>query len=167
MQLDGLGVSQSGEACPRMGYRDSARSDSTDRRNCAKLGSPSHTHAKPRLTLCLGRSAFRPGVRREYNPRTRRRSQWSASRSVARKRSLVAQTHIVGETQHDFRSAVPSGGHVFRHEALVSGRLGGSTTRRVTSRKAEITDLQFAVGIHEEVSWLEIPMQHVCRVDIL
>ena len=83
------------------------------------------------------------------------------------KAGLVAQTHVVGEAQHDFRSAVPSGGHVFRHEALVSGRLGGTATRRITSCKAEITDLEFAVGIHEEVSRLEIPMQHVCRVDIL
>lgn len=79
----------------------------------------------------------------------------------------MAHTYVVGETQHDFRSAVPTRGHVFRHEALVSSRLGGATTRCVPSRKAKVADLQFAVGIHEEVSRLEITMQHVCGVDIL
>ena len=80
---------------------------------------------------------------------------------------LISQTHVVGETQHDFRSAIPSSGHVFRHEALVSGRLGGATARYVTSRKTEITDLESAVGIHQEVSRLDVPVQYVCRVDIL
>lgn len=83
------------------------------------------------------------------------------------KQGLVMETHVVGEAQHDFRSAVPSRGHVFRHEALVSGRLGSATTRRKASRETKITNLEFTVGVYEEVSRLKIPMQYVCRVDIL
>jgi hypothetical protein len=79
---------------------------------------------------------------------------------------MMKEAHVVGETEHDFRRSVPSGRHVFRHEALVAGGLGGSASRGVPSGEPKITDLELAVRIDQEISRLEIPMEDVGRMDI-
>lgn len=79
---------------------------------------------------------------------------------------MKKKTYVVGKTEHDFGCPVPPGRHVFGHEALVSGSLGGSASRSVASREPEVADFEFAVGIHEEISRLEIPMKHVGGMDV-
>ena len=34
----------------------------------------------------------------------------------------------------------------------------------VGAREAEVADLQIAVGIEEEVGWLEVAVQHICLI---
>jgi hypothetical protein len=75
--------------------------------------------------------------------------------------------NVVRKAQHDLRSSVPSRSNIFRHETLVSGRLGGASTGSEASSKTEIADLEFAIGINKQVTWLEIAVQNVCRVNVL
>jgi hypothetical protein len=67
-------------------------------------------------------------------------------------------THIVSETQHNFRSSVPSGSDILGHESLISRRLGISFSGCVSSCKAKITYFKITVGIDKEIAWLEITM---------
>jgi len=82
-------------------------------------------------------------------------------RQDAANRPYVDGSGVVGETKHDFRRTVPSGGDIFRHETLVSGSLRGTATRGVSSRESKVTNLELTVGIDQEVSWLEIAMKDV------
>lgn len=66
------------------------------------------------------------------------------------------------EAQHDLRSTVPSGGDVLGHVTGILLGVDGETTRQT-----EITDLQFAVGIHQQVSGFQISVEDVGRVDVL
>lgn len=68
-----------------------------------------------------------------------------------------AITHIIGETEHDLGSAIPPRSDVLCHEALVRGailRACGAASRRVSARKAEVTYLELAVRVNEQVTWL-------------
>ena len=77
-------------------------------------------------------------------------------------------SYVVGETQHDLRSTVPPGGHVFGHEALISPRFNVVIIiRLVPSGQTKITDLQLAISVNEEIAWLEISMDDIGRVDVL
>mmetsp|Transcript_28317 Transcript_28317/g.83162 ORF Transcript_28317/g.83162 Transcript_28317/m.83162 type:complete len:375 (-) Transcript_28317:10-1134(-) len=62
--------------------------------------------------------------------------------------------------QHDFRCPVPPRGHVLRHEPRVV--LFGVCH----AREAEVTHLEVAVAVEEEVGRLQVPVEHVCRVDV-
>lgn len=76
-------------------------------------------------------------------------------------------THVVRETQHDFRRAIPARRDVFRHETLVARSLGRAAARRVSTREAEIADLELAVCVDEQVSRLEVAVQNVRGMDVL
>lgn len=69
---------------------------------------------------------------------------------------------IVLERQHDFGSAIPSRGNVFRHVASVLFGINGETTR-----KTEVANLELAVGIDQQITGLEITVENVRRVDVL
>lgn len=73
----------------------------------------------------------------------------------------MKEAHIICKTQHNFRRSVPPGCHVFRHETLVPGSPGGSTSRSVPPRESKITNLEIAVSIDEKISWLEVPMKDI------
>lgn len=75
-------------------------------------------------------------------------------------------TYIVRKAEHDFWGAVPASRDIFGHEALVAGSSRSSTTWTVTSGKAKVTNLQFAVRIDEQVSGFEIAVKDIGRVDI-
>lgn len=66
------------------------------------------------------------------------------------------------EAQHDLGRTVPSRRDVFRHITSILLRID-----RETSSQAEITDLQLAVGVNQEITGLEITMQHVRGVYVL
>lgn len=76
-------------------------------------------------------------------------------------------THVVRETQHDFRRAIPARRDVLGHESLIARSLGRATTGRVSTREAKVTDLQFAVRVNEQISWLEVAVQDVRGMDVL
>ena len=80
----------------------------------------------------------------------------------------LRETHIVSKAQHDLWRSIPPGGNVFSHEALVGTSLGtGPSPRRVPSCKTEVADLEFAVGVNQEVARLEVTMNNVSRVNVL
>lgn len=66
------------------------------------------------------------------------------------------------EAQHDFRSTVPSRSNVFGHVAGIFFRIHGET-----SGKTKITDLEFAISVDEEISWLQISVEHIGGVNVL
>jgi len=75
-------------------------------------------------------------------------------------------TDIVGEAQHDFGRSVPARGDIFSHEPLVASSPGSSPTRSVTPSKTEIANFEFAICVDKKISWLQIAVQNVGRVDI-
>ena len=75
---------------------------------------------------------------------------------------LLTSFGVALEAQHDLRSTVPSCSDVFGHVASILLRVD-----RETSGQTKVTDLKLAVGIDQQVSGLQITMQHVSRVDIL
>ena len=75
------------------------------------------------------------------------------------KKSAFSTTHIIRKAEHDLGRAVPPRRDVLGHEALL--------LRLVEpAREPEITNLEFAVRVHEQVAGLEIAVQHVGRVDV-
>lgn len=66
------------------------------------------------------------------------------------------------EAQHDFRSTVPSRSDVFGHVTSIFFRVHGET-----SGKTKITDLEFAISVNEEISWLQISVKHIGGVNVL
>jgi hypothetical protein len=69
---------------------------------------------------------------------------------------------VVLEAKHDLGRAVPSRRHVLGHVAGILLRVD-----RETARQAEIADLELAVGVDQQVTRLEVTVQHVRRVDVL
>lgn len=65
------------------------------------------------------------------------------------------------EAQHDLWGSVPSRGYIFSHVASILLGVDGEATSQ-----AEIADLELAVCVDQQVSWLKVTMQHVRRVDI-
>lgn len=65
------------------------------------------------------------------------------------------------ETEHDFRCSVPSRCDVFSH---IPGILLRVDTE--ASRQAEIGNLQFAVGVDQQVTRLQVTVQHIGAVDV-
>lgn len=63
---------------------------------------------------------------------------------------------VILEAQHDFGRAVPSRRDILSH---VPGIFLG--INREATRQTEIANLQFAVGVDKQVSWLEIAMENV------
>lgn len=66
------------------------------------------------------------------------------------------------EAQHDFRGSVPSGGDILGHVPRIFLRVHGKAPGQ-----PKVADLEFAVGVDEQVAGLEITVQDVCRVDVL
>ena len=53
------------------------------------------------------------------------------------------------EAKHNLGRTVPSGGHVFRHVSCILLRVDGEATS-----KTKVANLEFAVGIDQQVSGL-------------
>lgn len=66
------------------------------------------------------------------------------------------------EAEHDLRGAVPPRCDVFGHVACVFLWIDGEA-----AGEAEVADLEFAVGIDEQVARLQISVQDVRGVDVL
>lgn len=66
------------------------------------------------------------------------------------------------EAQHDFRSSIPSGGNVFGHVSCILLWVYGKA-----ARQTKVANLEFAIGIDQQITRFEIAMQNVRRVDIL
>lgn len=69
---------------------------------------------------------------------------------------------IALEAQHDLRRTVPSGCDVLGHVTCVL-----LWVNRETTSQAEVTNLELAVGIDQQVTGFEIAVQDVGRVDVL
>lgn len=69
---------------------------------------------------------------------------------------------IALEAQHDLRRAVPSRCDVLGHVACVLLRVN-----RESTSQTEVTNLEFAVGIDQQVAGFQITVQNVRRVNIL
>src|SRR5271155_3983468 len=66
------------------------------------------------------------------------------------------------EAEHDLWCAIPPSCNILGHITSVLFRI-----LRETSGEAEIANLQLAIGIDEQIAWLEISVQHVCRMNVL
>lgn len=85
-------------------------------------------------------------------------SAWVANYGMA----LRTCFGIALEAQHNLRCTVPSGCNVLGHVACVLLRVD-----RETTGQAEVTNLELAVGIDQQVTGFEIAVQDVGRVDVL
>ena len=72
---------------------------------------------------------------------------------------MANTTHVIRKAEHDLRRAVPPRRDVLGHEALLLRLIE-------PAREPKIADLEFAVRVHEQVSRLEVAVQHVGRVDV-
>jgi hypothetical protein len=63
------------------------------------------------------------------------------------------------EGKHNFRGSVPPCGNVFSHVSCIFFRVDAEA-----SRKTEVADFEFAIGVHEQVTGLEIAMQYISAV---
>lgn len=80
------------------------------------------------------------------------------------RKTWFTHLRVLFERQHDFGSSVPPCGYVFRHETSLCARwLGGLDGTCET----EVTDLEVAVGVEEEIGGLEIPMNNIRRMQRL
>lgn len=66
------------------------------------------------------------------------------------------------EAEHDFRGAVPSRGYIFCHVASILFGVDGEA-----ASKTKIANLELTVGIHKEVTGLEISVEDIGGVDVL
>jgi hypothetical protein len=80
---------------------------------------------------------------------------------------MPQKAHVVCKTQHNFGCSVPSSSDVLRHESLATSGLGSTAIRAVASSQTKIADLEFAVGVDEEIPRLEITVENVGGVDVL
>lgn len=64
---------------------------------------------------------------------------------------MLTSFGVALEAKHNLGSAVPSCSDVFRHVASIFLRVDGETTRQT-----EIGNLEFTVGVDEQVTGLEI-----------
>lgn len=65
------------------------------------------------------------------------------------------------ETQHDLWSTIPPSGNILGHVPSILLRI-----RRESSCKTEVADFEFTIGINEQIPWLQISMQDICRMDV-
>lgn len=65
------------------------------------------------------------------------------------------------EAQHDLGSTVPASGDVLGHESNVWLCIVTESTRQ-----SEITDLELAVGVDEQVAGLQVTVENISRVDV-
>ena len=77
-------------------------------------------------------------------------------------------THVIGKAQHDLWRTVPSRRNILRHESLIRSSASSvtTTTGTVSASQTEVANLELAIGIHQEVAWLEITMENVCGMDV-
>ena len=66
------------------------------------------------------------------------------------------------ETQHNLRGSVPPGSNIFGHVPGVLLWIHGKA-----SSKTKVANLELAVGIDQQITGLEISVEHVCRVNVL
>src|SRR4051812_47936458 len=66
------------------------------------------------------------------------------------------------EAQHDLRCTVPPGSNVLGHVPRVLLRIHGET-----SCQTKVANLELAVCVYQQISRLQISMEHVCRMDVL
>jgi hypothetical protein len=69
---------------------------------------------------------------------------------------------IALETQHNLWRTVPSRSNIFSHVSCILLGVNGEA-----SCQPEITDLQLAIRVNQQVSGLQIAMKHIGRVDVL
>jgi hypothetical protein len=65
------------------------------------------------------------------------------------------------EGEHNFRCSVPAGCDIFRH---VPGVLFGIIA--VPSCETEVADFELAVGVDEEVTGFQVPVEDIGGVDV-
>jgi len=65
------------------------------------------------------------------------------------------------EAQHDLRSTVPSRRDVFCHVSCILFRVN-----RESSGQSKITNLQLAIGVHQQVTRLQITVKNIGRMDV-
>jgi len=84
--------------------------------------------------------------------------QWLGAKHLSQDASNGPDINSLGvllEGQHDLWSAVPASGDVLGHETrVVLSRCGRAC-------KTEVADLKIAVGVQEEVGWLEIAVENI------
>jgi hypothetical protein len=76
-----------------------------------------------------------------------------------KRKSVELITYIIRKAKHDLRRAVPPRRDVLGHEALLLSLVE-------PAREPEIANLELAIRVHEQVTRLEIAMQHVGRVNV-
>jgi hypothetical protein len=76
-------------------------------------------------------------------------------------RGILTGLGVALEAQHNLWRTVPSRSHVFGHISSILLRIDGET-----SSQTKIANLELAVGVHKQVSGLEIAMEHIGRVDV-
>ena len=74
---------------------------------------------------------------------------------------ILTSFGVTLEAQHDLRCTVPSRCNVFRHISSIL-----LWVNRESSSQSKIANLQFAVGIDQEISGLQVAMKDIRRVDI-
>ena len=79
-------------------------------------------------------------------------------------RSGFTDLCVLLEGQHDFGSAVPPRGNVFRHEARFRAGWFGSLDG---SGKAKVADFEVAIGIEEEIRGFEITVDDISGMECL
>ena len=63
-------------------------------------------------------------------------------------------THVVGKAKHDLGCTVPPRCDVLGHKALLLLLVEAT-------RETEVTDLEFAIGVDEQVTGLKVTVQNV------
>lgn len=66
------------------------------------------------------------------------------------------------EAKHDLGCTVPPCRNIFRHVSRILLGIDGET-----SREAKVGNLEFAIGIYQQVSGLQVTVEHVGRVNVL
>lgn len=69
---------------------------------------------------------------------------------------------ITLEAQHDLRCSIPSRRNIFGHVACILFWI-----HREASSETKVTDLQFTVGVDQQVAWLKISVQDIRGVNVL
>ena len=109
-----------------------------------------NVYVKPKLQSLPLNSGFPPKSSAKIHP-----TDHMSTASVS-----VTCFRVVAESQHDLWSSIPASRNVLCHEPSIS-RFHQST------RQPKIANLELTIGIHQQIPWFQIAMQHICRVDIL
>lgn len=77
-------------------------------------------------------------------------------------------THIVRETKHNLRCAVPPCSNILRHQPEVRDAPArrGTSSGRITACQSEVANLKLAICIDEQIARLQVAVKHVRRVDV-